>query len=221
MTSRKPLRLWPAVVIAVIQVLVMFGAPVVAPDAGAIGMLGGVVGALLVALWWLFFSRARWSERVGAIVMMVAAVFATRAVAHASMVGAGQGMMIYFLPTPYLALALVAWAVATRHLQDGVRRASLVAAILLACAPFALIRTAGIKGGAGSEFHWRWTPTPEQLLLAQASDEPKPLPPSTAPASITTPAEIPKEPETSTAKAAAKPAAAPAPPIAETIEGAA
>ena len=39
---RKPLRLWPAVVIAIVQLLVMFGAPVVAPDAGPIGMLGGV-----------------------------------------------------------------------------------------------------------------------------------------------------------------------------------
>ena len=178
MSSPKPLRLWPAVVIAIVQLLVMFGAPVVAPDSGMlIGMLGGVVGALAILVWWLLFSRARWFERVGAIVLMVGAVFATRAVAHASMVGAGQGMMIYFLPTPYLALALVAWAVATRHLKDGVRRAALVAAVFLACAPFDIIRTAGIKGGAGGEFHWRWTPTPEQLLLAKGGDEPKPLPP--------------------------------------------
>ena len=222
MTARKPLRLWPAVVIAIIQLIVMIGAPLVGlGDGVAIGMLGGVAGALAIVLWWVLFSRARWFERVGAIVLMVVAVFAARAVAHESIVGAGQGMMIYFLPTPYLALALVAWAVATRHLQDGVRRASLVAAILLACAPFALIRTAGIKGGAGSEFHWRWTPTPEQLLLAQGSDEPRPLPPSPATPSSAAPVGVPKEPETPTAKAAAKPAAAPAPPIAETIEAAA
>ena len=209
-------------VIAIIQLIVMIGAPLVGlGDGVAIGMLGGVAGALAIVLWWVLFSRARWFERVGAIVLMVVAVFAARAVAHESIVGAGQGMMIYFLPTPYLALALVAWAVATRHLQDGVRRASLVAAILLACAPFALIRTAGIKGGAGSEFHWRWTPTPEQLLLARASDEPGPLPPSPATPSSAAPVEVPKEPETPTAKAAAKPAAAPAPPIAETIEAAA
>ena len=222
MTARKPLRLWPAVVIAIIQLIVMIGAPLVGlGDGVAIGMLGGVAGALAIVLWWVLFSRARWFERVGAIVLMVVAVFAARAVAHESIVGAGQGMMIYFLPTPYLALALVAWAVATRHLQDGVRRASLVAAILLACAPFVLIRTAGIKGGAGTEFHWRWTPTPEQLLLAWASDEPGPLPPSPATPSSAAPVEVPKEPETPTAKAAAKPAAAPAPPIAETIEAAA
>jgi outer membrane protein assembly factor BamB len=219
MSSPKPLRLWPAVVIAIIQVLVMFGAPVVAPDSGMlIGMLGGVVGALAILVWWLLFSRARWFERVGAIVLMVAAVFATRAVAHASMVGAGQGMMIYFLPTPYLALALVAWAVATRHLKDGVRRAALVAAVFLACAPFDIIRTAGIKGGAGGEFHWRWTPTPEQLLLAKGGDEPKPLPPppTAAAASSGAPAETAKE-TPAAASASVTPAAVPAPPVAEEI----
>ena len=73
-TSQKPLRLWPAVVIAIVQLLVMFGAPLVAPDAGPIGMLGGVVGALAIAVWWLFFSRAPWFERVGAIVLMIVAV---------------------------------------------------------------------------------------------------------------------------------------------------
>src|SRR5439155_24813244 len=88
-----------------------------------------------------------------------------------------------------------------------------------ACAPFALIRTAGIRGGAGSEFHWRWTPTPEQLLLARGGDEPKPLPPSTAPLSPAAPAEIPKEARTD--KASVTLAAAPAPPVAGKIEAAA
>jgi len=195
MTSLKPLRLWPAVVIAVIQLLVMVGGPLLVPDnGGLIGMLGGVVGALVIALWWLLFSRAPWLERVGAIVLMVVAVLATRTVAHASMVGAGQGMMLFILPTPYLALALVVWAAATRYLHDGVRRAALVVAILIACAPFALIRTAGIRGGAGGEFHWRWTPTPEQLLLARGGDEPKPLPaPAVAATSAAPAAEMPKQ----------------------------
>ena len=217
MSSPKPLRLWPAVVIAIVQLLVMIGAPLLAPDGGAlIGMFGGIVGALVIAVWWLLFSRAPWSERVGAIILMVVAVFATRSVAHASMVGAGQGMMLFFLPVPYLALALVAWAAATRHLPDGVRRVALVAAILIACAPFALIRTAGIRGGASGEFHWRWTPTPEQLLLAKGGDEPKPLPPSTAANSPAPPAEIARE-TPAAASASVTPAAAPAPPAAEEI----
>jgi outer membrane protein assembly factor BamB len=177
-------------------------------------MLGGVVGALAIVVWWVLFSRAPWLERVGAIVLMIVAVLATRTVVHESIAGAGQGNLILILPIPYLALALVAWAVATCHLQNGVRRALMVAAILLVCAPFALIRTAGISG-AGSEFHWRWTPTPEQLLLARGGDDPKPLPPSAAappPAPAT--AEAPKEPT----RATAEPAAAPTPPASATTD---
>jgi outer membrane protein assembly factor BamB len=210
LSPRKPLRLWPAVAIAIVQLLVMFGAPVVAPDAEMpIGLFGSLVGALAILVWWVFFSRARWAERVGAIILMVVAVLATRTIVHESMAGAGQGYLILILPTPYLALALVAWAVATRRLSDGLRRVSFVAAILLVCAAFAIIRTDGVSGTV-SQFHWRWTPTPEQLLLATANDEPKPLPPSTAPA------EAPRE--TPTVTPGVTPAPAPAAPIAAKVE---
>src|SRR4029453_14767815 len=100
--------------------------------------------AVAIVVWWVFFSRAPWSERVGAVILMIVAVLATRTLVHESIAGAGQGNLIFILPLPYLSLALVAWALMTGHLQSGVRRASLVAAILLVCAPFALIRTGGI-----------------------------------------------------------------------------
>jgi hypothetical protein len=197
------------VVIAIIQLAVMFGGPIIAPDAPLpVGMLGGVAGALAILIWWLLFSRAPWVERIGAIVLMIGAVFATRAVAHESIVGAGQGMLMYILPIPYLALALVGWAVLTRSLQSGARRAALVAAIPLALAPFALIRTAGVSSSV-SQFHLRWTPTPEERLLALANDEPRPLPPAPPPA------EIPKEPlAVSPPGAATKAKAEPAAPAA-------
>ncbi len=198
--SRKPLRLWPGVALVVVQWLLWFVVPVVAPEAGFVGMLGGIAGGLAIVLWWLFFSRAPWSERVGAVLLMVVAVVATKLFVHESIAKVGMGMLLYFSSIPYLSLALVAWALVTRGLSDGARRVSLVAAIVLACAPWTLLRTAGI-GGGGSEFHWRWTPTPEQRLLAQASDEPKALPPSSPPA------EAPKEPLA--AKTGDKPAALP------------
>jgi outer membrane protein assembly factor BamB len=55
-------------------------------------------------------------------------------------------------------------------------------AILLACGTMTLIRTGGINGDANSDLHWRWTPTPEQRLLAQAGDEP--ASPLTVPAAL-------------------------------------
>jgi outer membrane protein assembly factor BamB len=178
-TTRKPLRLWPSVVIVIVQWLLWFVVPVVAPDAALVGMFGGLVCGLAIVVWWLFFSRALWSERVGAILLMIVAVVATKLFVHESIARVGMGMLLYISSIPYLSLALVAWALVTRRLSDGARRVSLVAAVVLACAPWTLLRIAGI-GGAGSEFHWRWTPTPEQRLLAQADDEPKPPSPSTA-----------------------------------------
>ena len=58
-----------------------------------------------------------------------------------------MGMMFVIYAIPVLSLALVAWAVASRRLSDGPRRAAMVAAILLACGVLTLVRTDGISGG--------------------------------------------------------------------------
>ncbi|HEX5071504.1 MAG TPA: PQQ-binding-like beta-propeller repeat protein, partial [Vicinamibacterales bacterium] len=66
-----------------------------------------------------------------------------------------------------------------------------------------LVRTAGMIGGGGMELHWRWTPTPEERLLAQGNDDPAPIVPAAAPAVETTPNSVAPE---STASTAATPA---------------
>ncbi|HEX5864165.1 MAG TPA: PQQ-binding-like beta-propeller repeat protein, partial [Casimicrobiaceae bacterium] len=182
---QKPLRLWPGVAAVVLQWLLWFVVPIVAPDAAMGAMLGAIACGLAVIVWWLFFSRAPWAERVGAIVLMVVAVVATKRVVHQSIANAMMGMMLPIYSIPVLSLALVAWAVASRRLSSGLRRASMVASILLACGVFALIRTGGITGDADSDLHWRWTKTPEERLLAQAGDEPTNS--TSAPAAAETP----------------------------------
>jgi outer membrane protein assembly factor BamB len=177
---KKPLRLWPGVLIVVLQWLVRLGIPIVVPEAMPLGVIGGLVGALAVVVWWLFFSRAPWSERVGAIVLMAVALLGTFRIVHESIANGMMGMMLLVYAIPVLSSALVVWAVASRRLSSGLRRASMVAMILLACGVFALVRTGGITGDANSDFHWRWTKTPEQRLLAQAAKEPTPLRPTPA-----------------------------------------
>ena len=66
--------------------------------------------------------------------------------------------MLFIYAIPVLSLALVAWAAASRGLSSGLRRASMVAAIVLACGTLTLIRTNGVTGDADSDFEWRWTP---------------------------------------------------------------
>jgi outer membrane protein assembly factor BamB len=89
---------------------------------------------------------------------------------------------------PTLSVALVAWAAVSRRLAPGARGAAAAVAIALGCLPWMLLRTGGIDGDGRSDFHLRWTKTPEERLLAQPVDEPKPA--ATAPVA----AEIPKEP---------------------------
>ena len=219
--SRKPLRLWPGVAFAIALVLGRYVVPLIVPEEieifglplGLIAIFAGMLAAVGILLWWVFFSRAAWSERLGAIVLIIIAVIALKPLVHVSVQTGNMGYMLYFYAPPVLALAIVVWAAVTRHLVGGVRLASLIAAIVLASLPFALIRTAGVSG-TGAELHWRWTPTPEERLLAQSKDEPVAVAPSPAPAPTVAvpPAEIPKEsPVAALPKAAATAKTEPAP----------
>jgi outer membrane protein assembly factor BamB len=191
-TPRKPLRLWPGVVLVILQWLAWFVVPIFLPDMRLYGFLGGVLCGLAIVVWWMFLSRAPWVERVGALVLMVIAPIGTKFIVHKSIAGGGMGMLIYILVVPMLSLALVAWAIASRRLSAGPRRAALVVAILLACGVFTLIRTGGLTADFHSDFHWRWTKTPEERLLAQGGDEPL-LPTSltSAPAAVAAGADWP------------------------------
>ena len=171
-TRQKPLRLWPGVVIVVLQWLVRFGVPIVVPGAMVFGVLGGLFCGLAIVVWWAFFSRAPRSERWGAVVLMIVALVATSRIIHESIATAMMGMMFAIYAIPVLSLAFVVWAVASRHLSDGPRRAAMVATILLASGVWTLVRTDGMTGDGRHDFAWRWAETPEERLLAQVGDEP-------------------------------------------------
>jgi outer membrane protein assembly factor BamB len=198
----KPLRLWPGVAAAAV-LLVMGGiVPVVLPAAAEIGQIAGLVSAGVIAVWWLGFSRARWLERLGALVLMPLALVATRPVLDPSIAGGAMGALGYFLAVAMMGLGLVAWALVTRRRSDRTRLASLPVALLLACGVTTLLRTDGIGGGTLFDLQWRWTPTAEERLLADVKDDPiAPPPPPVTP--------IAEEP--ATASPVDTPAVAPAP----------
>jgi outer membrane protein assembly factor BamB len=202
---RKPIRLWPGVVAGVLAFLLWFIVPGLLPDLALYAIFGGLACALLVVVWWLFFSRAPWPERLGALVLAVAAVLVVRLLVHPSIAGGMMGLMLPIYAVPVLGLAIVGSAVASRRMSTPSRRATMAAAILATCAVFVLLRTDGILGFR-SQLQWRWTPTPEQRLLAQTANEkdpvapPAPLPspaiekPAAAPsAPAVAPADIPAE----------------------------
>ena len=169
-TLQKPLRLWPGVVIVMLQWLGRFVVPIVEPEALFFGVIGGFLGGLAIVVWWAFFSRASRSERWGAIVLMIVALFATPYILHESVATGNMGVQFFLYAIPVLSLAFVVWAVAGRRLSDEPRRAAMVATILLACFVWTLVRSDGLTGDGMAEFAWRWAETSEERLLAQAPD---------------------------------------------------
>jgi len=207
---RKPLRLWPGVLAAAVQFVGILIA-IVYPPAGDLGLLACAVGALVIILWWLFFSRARWFERLGVIALLAVVIFAARPLMDKSILGAGMGVLFPAMSVMLMCLTFVIAVIASRSLARTSRYVVVVAALLLGCGFWALLRTDGIKG-SGPQLKWRWVPTAEERLLARGADEPPPSPPSLPAA----PTEVPKEP------AATKPvdgkSALPATPAAAKVE---
>ena len=184
--ARKPLRVWPGLVLGVLFLLVRVALPRIRPDFSIYCVLGGFGLSLAILLWWMLFSRAPWIERIGAIVLMAAGLFATLRVVDSSL-GEGAEILFFALAIPLLCVALVAWAAATRNFPDPIRRATMVATILLGCGVWTLVRAGGLTGSFNVDLHWRWTPTSEQRLAAELPP-PTPAPePSATPAPEKTP----------------------------------
>ncbi|HET8550547.1 MAG TPA: PQQ-binding-like beta-propeller repeat protein [Bryobacteraceae bacterium] len=178
---RKPLRLWPGVIAVVLLLLARFGLKAVIPGfrGFSLGMMWSFGAALAVVLWWVLLSRARWSERLGAVVLMIVALAGTWQLKHDSM----GPLWLAAYAVPGLCLALVVGAAAGRRLSDGPRRATIAASILLASGVWTLVRTEGITGDHVAEFRWRWAKSPEERLLARAGREPAARPSTPAPES--------------------------------------
>jgi outer membrane protein assembly factor BamB len=187
--------------IAVIALLLRYVVPKFVPDALFIGVMGQFVGAILIILWWLFFSRAPWRERIAMLVLMIGAIFITSRIVHESMVKDAMGMQFYTMAIPVMCFALAFAAALTKKFPLRARRSAMVAAILVACSVWTLIRTEGVTGDFDNEFAWRWSETPEERLLAQAPNQPAAVPP--APTEPVKKADPVPEPQTQSTPAAA------------------
>jgi len=215
---RPPLRLWPGVTAGALQVLLWAIAPL-AFDGGVLIAAGGSAAlGLLVLIWWLFFSRLPWLERAAGIALTVAALWATYPMVHASVSNGMMGAMLPIYAVAPLCVVLVGWASLSHTLESALRLPTMAVAIAIGCGVMTLVRTDGIMNG-GAQLRWRWTPSAEEWLLAQADPDPDPaiafaagIPPvdTSAPVIATAPAAEGKAIESATSSdVAASPAEAP------------
>ena len=189
--TAKPLRVWPGVTAALLLVFFRYVLPNVAPGkeifglgTDMIGTFGGFLFSLLIFVWWIFFSRAPWVDRLITIAAIAVAMIAIRPLTDFSIQNGFMSRMFYVFAPFTMSLALVIAVLATRRLSAGARRLVIVLMLLLGAGFWTLLRTDGVLGGI-SVLHWRWTPTAEDRLLAQGEEPVKPLPPIQIPPSVT------------------------------------
>src|SRR6516162_67867 len=103
----RRLRLWPAVVILILQWLIIAAPGWIAPATPIQfygWMIGPLVGTVGLMAWWMFASRIRWADRWLGLVVFIAAAAATAFLSHTSF--GIFGVWLYGLPT-----AITAWVV--------------------------------------------------------------------------------------------------------------
>jgi outer membrane protein assembly factor BamB len=158
-------RLWPAVVIVILEWLVITVPGWIVPGTMIHfqGMfLGPMVATAALVLWWLFFSRVPWFDRLFGL--FAGAVLGAGAwCAYHPSFGI-YGLIMYALPA--VTLGWVLWMVGTPFVPWPIRRAGLVVMFLLVWGCFALFRFQGVDGNFSAEFRFRWSPRPEDLFQA-------------------------------------------------------
>jgi outer membrane protein assembly factor BamB len=189
------LRLWPGVVIVAAQWIARFGIPIVAPDQTMYAVMSGLLGFAGIVIWWLFFSRAAWFDRIAAVVVMIAAIAGTYPFLDRSLATGAMGMLFLIMVVPGISLAFVIWAVVSRPWTAGMRRMTMAVAIVVSCLVWTLVRTGGFTGAFDHDLAWRWTPTAEDRVVALGDDTPKTPP---APAAVPAPAPPTNTPPTAT-----------------------
>src|SRR5712671_6528187 len=88
----RPLRAWPAFLLALLMLAARFG-PGISEEGSSkywmVAVFGPLLGCLLLLIWWLTASRATWRERVFGLPGLVAGAAVSIALAHPTLRGAG------------------------------------------------------------------------------------------------------------------------------------
>ena len=171
-------RVWPAVVIVALQWLVIL-TPRWLQLEPFVRFMGScwapILAGALIAVWWLFFSRLRWGDRLLVLVAFLAlgagAAFAPLAVGS-DLFSSVSVVWLYATPTVLTVWAL--WLLFTPFLLWPIRRAGLLLALLLAWGAFACLRLDGVDGSMNGTLAWRWLPTAEQKYQAEVAGKPAP-----------------------------------------------
>ena len=160
------LRLWPGIALLAVFWLVRGWASIgeFATYKFVVGMLIAPLVVLLgLLLWWLLASHLRWFDRLLVVGVFVAVTTVTLVAADPSF--RSIALAIYALPI--VVTAWPGWLAISFLFPWPVRRAGVLLVFVAVGIGCSLLRIDGMDGDFVAKFSWRWTPTPEQKLLAE------------------------------------------------------
>jgi len=170
LTPVPGLRIWPAVLIALVQLSGAWGFGKLASINTQIVMVSGLlplVTSLLLIIWWLGASRAPWRDRLAGAAIYIA-VLALPAGLQQSLT---MGALLLTLVLPACTLTLALTLVLTCRVTWSVRRRLLVLSLLLCSGIFCARRVDSIGGDLAPVVSWRWTVTADERVAAMPSEE--------------------------------------------------
>jgi outer membrane protein assembly factor BamB len=168
--NHEIIRIWPGITLVIIQWLFRFVLPIIEPKAMMIGIVVELITAILIAVWWMFFSRALLLDRWIAFPIIIASLYFTSMFIDESIAKANMGLMFLIFSIPVMSLTFVTWTLITRRLPVIFRRVTMILTILLASGIWICIRTNGMTGDGRQLLDWRWAKTSEDRLLEHAEN---------------------------------------------------
>lgn len=166
-TRFRRLRIWIPLLLVPLMIVARYF-PTWFPEIPMVWMVGAFVPGLLgilILVWWLTFSRARWTERLVGLLGVIAAIATAAFFVDPTMLG--PPIIVLTVPTTIAAFAV------TLIVLSGVlsfRRTLLAIVASFLVAGFStLLTNDGARGDFSFGFDWRWRPTPEDVFLTNRS----------------------------------------------------
>jgi len=168
----RPPRLWPAVALvagywAVIGIAHLLVPTVISQLQHFLTIFySPFILALGIIVWWLFFSRLPWADRLFGLGLLIAGGIAAKFLSHKSM---GFSLLLDAIPIAITAVVLT--AVVTAALPRQTRWTAIALASILAWGYYTLLRFDGVTGNLTAERSWRWSPTAEDDFLRERKSQ--------------------------------------------------
>jgi outer membrane protein assembly factor BamB len=162
----KPVLLWPAVVVLALYWTghVLVGRLETFYFVGFLFNLGSTaLLAIFFLAWWWFSRRIPLRSRMYGFLLITVVALIVEPFCHQSI--GWWGLLMSGLPV--VMTAWVLWMIVAKQLPGSGRRAGSVAVIALAFGYFTLIRMDGLDSNLRADINWRWTPSAEDLFLAE------------------------------------------------------